>query len=172
MAPRSAWFWGIRILLRFWLHLKIWIFSTSCCTFITVTWLVGLRVYIYICVCICGVLRLLHPRDGHEGFMCRGTARRHQPQFQRRFELRKCEQRSPWAWAVSSEGTSHASSAARALVIRGAAEGPRDAKNHGCERHNRQPQIMWSFRTATVRFSITTSSKWPRITATTIDNRK
>ena len=40
--------WGIRILLRFWLHLKIWIFSTSCCTFITVTWLV--RVYIYVCM--------------------------------------------------------------------------------------------------------------------------
>jgi len=39
------------------------------------------------------------------------------------------------------------------------AEGPRDATNHGCERPNRQPQIMWSFRTATVRFSITTSSK-------------
>ena len=39
--------------------------------------------YVYISICISGVLRL-YPRDGYEGFMCRGTARRHQPQCQRR----------------------------------------------------------------------------------------
>jgi len=60
--------------------------------------------------------------------------------------------------SVSSEqwGADHASSAADALIIGGAAK---DAPNHGCERPKRQRQIVWSFTTTTVRFSITTSSK-------------
>jgi len=54
-----------------------------------------------------------------------------------------CELRS-----VSSErpgpeqraSASHASSASGVLIIRGAAEGPRDATNHGRESPNRQPR--------------------------------
>jgi len=56
--------------------------------------------------CIHGVFGL-YPQDDYEGFMCTGTARRHQPQCQRQCELRKREHRLPWAWAASSEGASH-----------------------------------------------------------------
>jgi len=57
---------------------------------------------------------------------------------------------------VSVSSADHAWSAADAMIILGAAE---DAPNHGCERPKRQRQIVWSFTTTTVRFSITTSSK-------------
>jgi len=50
------------------------------------------------------------------------------------------------------------------------AKGPCNAKNHGCQRSKRQPQIMWPFRTATVRFSIITSSK--TVAANDCDNNR
>jgi len=50
------------------------------------------------------------------------------------------------------------------------AKGLCNAKNHGCQRPKRQPQIMWPFRTATVRFSIITSSK--TVAANDCDNNR